>query len=408
MGGGSILLRNRSFLLLMLGEVIAGSGLWVFIIGNLQFMQHLVPSDFHKALILMTGLIASVLLSPKAGVVIDRYDKKKILIVSSIVRCLSPLMMLPAIASESIVWMVVALVIQQSSNAFYLPTVQASLPAIFTPDKLLRANSVYLNIVTLSRIGGTALGGVMVASLSLGSVYLVSLAANLLLAIFTFFLIIPKETQNPARMKQMIRFSEVFSLIRQDPAVIVGLVNTLMITLFLGGFNLLVLKYSEIHHSSQLMGFIYAFEGVSILLAGLISKQVIGNRNLVTLSSLLLFAFALAQVGLSFAENRAFILGSFALFGAGIAFFFPAVTTVFQKRLALDAQGRFFSFKGMLERVLLQISLLTTGACLDLIGISNYMLAVALVTLVMGIASCLYGKRHGLDVRQHDSTDQAA
>ncbi|MFP3416094.1 hypothetical protein SB773_32135, partial [Bacillus sp. SIMBA_074] len=42
---------------------------------------------------------------------------------------------------------------------FYFPTVQASLPAILDKDELLKANSFYLNISTLSRIGGTALGG---------------------------------------------------------------------------------------------------------------------------------------------------------------------------------------------------------------------------------------------------------
>lgn len=121
-----MLWRNRTFLLLMTGEVIAGAGMWISIIANLQFMQHMIPSDTVKGLILMSGLIVSILLSPKAGVMIDRYDKGKIMLYASLVRCLSPICMLPAIYYGSLSWMVVSLVIMQVSAAFYFPTVQSS------------------------------------------------------------------------------------------------------------------------------------------------------------------------------------------------------------------------------------------------------------------------------------------
>ncbi|RNB91190.1 MFS transporter [Brevibacillus fluminis] len=395
------LLRNRTFLLLMIGESIAGAGLWIFIIGNLQFMQHIVPSDTVKGLILMAGLMAGVLLSPKAGALIDRSDKKKILFTSSLLRCASPLLMIPAIDHQSIFIMICALVIQQASNAFYLPAVQSSLPAILGPSELLRGNSIYLNVTTISRIGGTALGGVLVASLALDQLYWFTFAANIFLAVATLWMTIPKQTETKARPKQAMRFSEVFSLIKREPAVIIGLCNTFIITLLLGGFNLLVLKYSEIQHSPEVMGWIYTVEGTSILIAGLISKQLIGNRNLVQFSSMLLFVFALSQFFLSFAESRLIVLVGFALFGVTVAFFFPSVTTIFQKRLPDDTHGRFFAFKGMLERVLIQVSVIMTGACLDLIGLNGFMWVMCGATFFMGVFSLVYGKRHPVDVRQH-------
>ncbi|HZG81040.1 MAG TPA: MFS transporter, partial [Brevibacillus sp.] len=105
-----MLWRNRTFLLLMTGEVVAGAGMWIFIIANLQFMQGLIPSDTLKAFVLMSGLAVSILLSPKAGVIIDTYDKRKVLIISSWVRCISPVLMLPAIAYDSLIWMIIALI----------------------------------------------------------------------------------------------------------------------------------------------------------------------------------------------------------------------------------------------------------------------------------------------------------
>jgi MFS transporter, DHA3 family, macrolide efflux protein len=68
------------------------------------------------------------------------------------------------------------------------------------------------------------------------------------------------------------------------------------------------------------------------------------------------FIFAVAQLGMSFANNGVLVLMSYALFGITVAFFFPMVTTVFQNRLEQSIQGRFFSFKEMIDRVLFQIS----------------------------------------------------
>jgi DHA3 family macrolide efflux protein-like MFS transporter len=400
-----VLLSNRTFLLLMTGEIVAGAGMWISIIANLQFMQHQIPSDFLKGLILMSGLVVSILLSPKAGVMIDRFDKQKIMLAASLVRCLSPICMLPALAYDSLGWMVVSLVIMQGSAAFYFPTVQASLPAILSPGDLLKANSVYLNIATLSRIGGTAIGGVMVAAMDLYLLYLLSVAAYAALALITLALKIPR---SEARKRQeKLEFREVLTLTKNDPALLVGLANMGLITLFLGGFNLLVLNFSEIQRTPELMGWIYTVEGTSILVGGLLAKRWIGGRNLVATSTTLLFLFAISQYGMSFAESRFMVLASFGLFGFTVAFFFPVTTTIFQKRLAEHQQGRFFSFKGMLDRALFLVALGTTGACLDLLGISGYMLVIGTVTLLMTLMTILYSKRHALDVRETDGTAPA-
>ncbi|GED52902.1 MFS transporter [Brevibacillus borstelensis] len=395
-----MLWRNRTFLLLMTGEVIAGAGMWISIIANLQFMQHMIPSDTVKGLILMSGLIVSILLSPKAGVMIDGYDKGKIMLYASLVRCLSPICMLPAIYYGSLSWMVVSLVIMQVSAAFYFPTVQSSLPAILSPADLLKANSVYLNLSTLSRIGGTAIGGILVANMDLSQLYLFSLAAYLALAFVTRFLRIP--AVDSRKRQEKVEFREVLTVTKKDPALMVALLNTGLITLFLGGFNLLVLNFSEIQQSPELMGWIYTVEGMSILAGGLLAKRWIGGRNLIAASTVLLFFFALSQYGMSFADSRFMVLASFGVFGFTVAFFFPVTTTIFQRRLPEHQQGRFFSFKGMLDRGFFLVALGTTGICLDLFGVSGYMLGIGSVTLLMAALTMVYSKKHKLDVRETD------
>lgn len=395
-----MLWRNRTFLLLMTGEVVAGAGMWISIIANLQFMQSLIPSDTVKGLILMSGLVVSILLSPKAGVIIDMHDKRKIMMLASIVRCLSPVFMFPALAYDSLLWMVVSLVVMQGSAAFYFPTVQASLPAILSKDELLKANSAYLNISTLSRIGGTAIGGVLVASMDLAMLYVCSIIAYVVLAVVTLFLRIPQITSR--RLAEKVEFREVLTIARQDPALFVGLINNGLITLFLGGVNLMILNFSELQQEPQLMGWIYMAEGLSIFVGGLLAKRWIGGRNLVSSSTIMLVFFAISQYGMSVADNRVMVLASFSVFGFVVAFFFPVIATIFQKRLPAHQQGRFFSFKSMLDRSFFLIALGVTGVCLDLLGLSGYLICIGTLTLLFGIMTFVYSKKHKLDVRAND------
>ncbi|MGC5325663.1 MFS transporter [Brevibacillus sp. SYSU BS000544] len=402
--GEILIIRNKTFILLMIGEIISGAGAWIGLIANLQFMQELVPSDFFKSLILMSGLFVSVLLAPKAGVIIDRTDKKHVIFLASLFRCISPICMFPAIAYDSIAWMVVSMIFVQTAAGFYFPALQASIPAVVRPDELLKANGIYLNISTLARIGGTAVGGVLLTMMSLTTLYSLTLISYAILACISLATNIPSAHQQGTKERPKIRFMEVFSIIRQEPSVLVSMANMGVITLFLGGINLLIMKFSQIQQDPGLMGWIYAVEGSSILIAGLLAKRWIGGRNLVTSSTLLVLVFAVSLYGMSYAESKLIVLSSFGLFGFTVGFFFPMITTIFQKRLAPDAQGRFFSFKGMMDRVLFQIALLMTGACLDLIGATWYMTVLGFITLITGIVSYFYVRKKSIDVRQYQES----
>lgn len=401
------LLRNRTFVFMMIGEAIQGAGIWTSIIANLQFMQSHVPSDLGKSLILMCGLFLGVLISPQAGVWADRYDKKKILLISGIVRCLAPIVMFAAIQYESVAIMLLSVVIMQVAATVYMPTVQAALPSVVPASELLNANSVNFNVITIARIGGTAAAGILVSMMNLYTVYALSLAFYVILVMLITQLRIPSTADSAAAAKKQekIRFTELFPLIRAEPSIFIALINSGVITLFLGGFNLLVLKFSQIQHKPELMGWIYSLEGTSILIAGLFAKRVIGMRNLVTSSTLFMLLFALSFAGMSFSESSYAVLGSFVMFGCAVAFFFPMVSTLFQIKVPKEAQGRFFSFRGMLDRVMFQISLLATGACLDWFGISTFLLTLALITISSGILTLFIAKRKLMDVRQPITVD---
>ncbi|MBM7661905.1 MFS family permease [Bacillus mesophilus] len=374
--------KNRNVWILLTGEFIAGIGLWTGIIGNLEFMQQHVPSDFVKALILFTGLLAGVVVGPLAGRIIDSSSKKKVLIYAGFGRMFSVLFMFLAIQFESIWWMVLFMIVIQLSAAFYFPTIQALVPIVVAEKDLLQMNGAHMNITTISRIIGTALAGAMLAIISLYSLYLASFIAYGLLLLSTFLLDFDEsDVESKNKNKKSASFKEVIPVLKGIPIAMTALILTVIPMLFLGGFNLMVIEISELQDDSTIKGLIYTVEGICFMLGAFLVKRITEKYNPVSLMFIFTTVVAITQLSLFFADSKLLSLVSFGVFGFALGFFFPIAATIFQTKIPKDFHGRFFSFKNMLDRVMFQVVLLATGLFLDTIGFHYMVLVFGLLSL---------------------------
>lgn len=399
--------RNRNVWIILIGEMVAGLGLWTGIIGNLEFMQEKVPSDFMKALIMSVGLLAGLLIGPLAGRVIDQSKKKTILVVSGFGRMISVVFMLIALQTGSIWWMVAFMISIQLAATFYFPALQATIPLVVKDQDLLTMNGMHMNVSTIARVVGTALAGIMLVYWSLGVLYWASIAAYGILFIFTLLLKIDEgqsEKELEAKVKSTAKsggFMEVFPVLKQYPAVLMTLIMTLIPLLFLGSFNLIVINISVIQDSAAIKGLIYTFEGVAFMLGAFVVKYV--SKRWKTTTILFTFAsfVAVAEFMLFFAENTAITLAAFALLGFSLGCFFPTAMVVFQKQMPKAYHGRFFSFRNMLERVMFQVVLLTAGAFLDLIGLQSMVIIFGIISITLTGIFFFEMKKRNIVIEQH-------
>jgi MFS family permease len=376
--------HNRNVWLILIGEFIAGLGLWLGIIGNLEFLQNHVPSDFFKSLILFTGLLAGVLVGPLAGRVIDSNKKKTVLLYSGVARMLSVIFMLLALKYSSVLWMICFMVTIQISAAFYFPALQAAIPLIVAEKDLLTMNGVHMNVATIARILGTALGGALLVVMNLYSLYIGSMVAYALLFVSTFFLTIREETsQQQNKQHTKANFKEIVPVIKQTPIVKIALILMIVPYLFIGGFNLMVINISELQHDSSIKGLLYTTEGICFMIGAFIVKRFSVNKDLLKLMYIFTITIALAHLSLYFAHIKTASIVSFGLFGLAVGCFFPIVATIFQTKVAKDFHGRFFSFKNMLDRVMFQMVLLGTGLLLDTIGLQWMVVVFGSISLAL-------------------------
>ncbi|MBZ5752838.1 MULTISPECIES: MFS transporter [Metabacillus] len=379
--------KNKNVWILLAGEFVAGLGLWIGIIGNLEFMQDKIPSDFLKSLILAVGLLAGLAVGPLAGKITDQVSKKTVMLVAGFVRIISVGFMLLAIETGSVWWMIIFLVVTQISASFFFPALQAAIPLVVKEKDLLQLNGAYMNVSSLSRIMGTAVAGIFLVIMSLSMLYIISLLAYLGLFILTIFLTIDEaktgETNEDGAAPASIGFKELFPVIKGVPIVLMTLVMTLIPLLFLGGFNLLVINISELQDSSSIKSWIYTAEGVSFMLGAFFVKQLSEKFSPHTILFFFSFCIGISQAMLYFANVPILSIAAFLLFGFAVGTFFPTAATIFQTKVPKDFHGRFFSFHNMLERLIYQLMLLLTGFMLDAVGLQHMTVMFGALSLTM-------------------------
>lgn len=379
--------KNRNFLILMFGLAVSSTGLWVGIIGNLEFLQKNVESSFLQALIILAGFLVGIFLAPMAGRIIDRSNKKKILIYAGIARCSAIFFMYLAIAYNNVWWMVVYTLVMGISGTFSQPAMQTMLPLIVKKEELLDANGVNMNIFTASRIVGTALGGVMLVGMSLFALYTVTLISYVILLISTFFINVdekPKEVDKSGKKENFFRtLGELYPMVKKQPKVVYGIFLLIPAYLFLSGFNLMVIEISDLQDNPGIKGILYTTEGVCVFVGTFLSKKFFRDNPKLSYMFAITFIIATAHTSLFLADHPIMSILSFGLFGLAAGTLFPVVTTIFQTDVPSDYHGRFFSIKGMVDNIIFQALMLLTGLFLDTIGFQNMVIGFGVTSFII-------------------------
>lgn len=362
--------RNKNVWIVLTGEFVVGLGLWAGIIGNLAFMQEIVPSDFHKSLILAIGMLAGVAVGPIAGRIIDSTSKKKVLLFASAGRVISVLFMFVALATDSVIWMLLFLISLQIAASFYMPALQAIIPMLVKDQQLFVLNGWHMNARTISRIVGTAAAGLMLSYFDVKWLYIISMIMYIVMLAINFAIDLQEQNNsNKAAQKGKAKFNEVYPMLKEHPIVLMTLVLMVIPILFLGSFNLVIMKLTEMHQSQSLSGIIYAVEGIAFMLGAVAVKYLNKIFKTGTLLFVLVFCMGSMELMLYIANIKLFALLTFGIFGFALGCFFPTTMTIFQRQVPKEYHGRFFAFRNMLDQILFQVVLLSTGALLDFIGL---------------------------------------
>ena len=167
------LLRQRDFALLWFGGLISIMGDWVLGVALPFFVYQVSGSTIATAVMVAMELLPRLLFGSVAGVFVDRWDRRKVMVITSISQGLVILPLFLVHSGESL-WIVYGVTfIQVTLAMFFGPAENALLPLLVPEDKLIQANSLNAMNNNFARLIGPPLGGGILALWGLTGVVLV-------------------------------------------------------------------------------------------------------------------------------------------------------------------------------------------------------------------------------------------
>jgi MFS family permease len=163
-------LRRRGFALLWAGGLVSDLGDWTLLIGLPVFVFQLTGSALTTSTIFVAELIPALVVGQVGGVLVDRWDRRRILVLASVLQAVLLLPLL-AVGSPDQLWIVYLVAAAQSGLArLCAPAYTALIPALVPPDELATANGLGALASSLARLLGAPLGGLAIQVLGLGGV----------------------------------------------------------------------------------------------------------------------------------------------------------------------------------------------------------------------------------------------
>jgi MFS family permease len=378
-------LRHRNYRLFFAGQAISLIGTWLSQVATSWLVYRLTGS----ALLLGVNAFASqaplFFLGPFAGVLIDRLDRKRVLLGTQCAAMLqSALLAYFALAGRIDVVHIVALSLFQGFITVLDMPARQSLVLDLIDDRADLPNAVALNssMFNVARLLGPSIGGLLIAATSEGVCFLVDAVSYLAVIASLLRLEVPRRAAQPR--------ADIVAQLRDGVDYALGFPPIRAILALLAVASLLGMPYATLMPmvvravfggEASLLGFMTAASGLGALVAAL---YLASRATVVGLGRMIAWGagvFGLALVGLSLSRWVALSQVLMALAGFGMMIQMASGNTVLQTIVDDDKRGRVMSLYSMAVFGITPFGSLLAGSCADWLG--------APITLALGGGACL-------------------
>jgi MFS family permease len=381
-------LRHRNYRLFFIGQGVSLIGTWMQSIATGWLMFRMTHSEFMLGLLAFSGQIPTFLLSPFAGVLGDRLDRRRILIVVQVVAMIQAFILTGfTLAGIIQVWQIIILAFFLGiANAFEMPSRQAFVVEM-VDDKSDLGNAIALNsgMFNGSRLIGPAIAGIVVAIAGEGVCFALN-GISYLAAIIAYVLMkIPaRKTVRPkarlfTELKEGLQYSFGFRPIRDLIATVA------FMSLVAMSFPVLLPIFASriLHGGSYTYGFLVASTGAGAL-AGVaflaLRKNVLGLGRIISTA---LIVFGLGLVAFSFSKSAILSICILVPVGFGMIATMASCNTMVQTIVEEDKRGRVMSFYVMAFMGAAPLGSLLAGSVSSAIG-APYTVCIGGILCVLG------------------------
>jgi MFS family permease len=395
---------NTNFRNLWFGQIISLLGDWFNLIASAALIGRLTQSGVAVGGLFVIRMLAPFIVSPLAGVVADRYNRKTILIIADITRALTVLGFL-FIRQPGQVWFLYVLTaVQLGISGFFFPARSAILPDVVTTQELGAANALGSATWSIMLALGSALGGIVAGSWGIYPAFVID-AATFLLSAFFVARVIYQPTINDTGVSRSVRaalidYVDGLRYLKDSTGILVVALLKAAISLgATGAFQVIQVRLTEQIYvigegGSTSLGIMYAIVGIGTGLGPIWARKFTGDRER-PMRIAIVVAFVVTAIGLAITAP----LPSFGivLVGTFLRGFGGGLTWVFSTQLLLmllpnRVRGRVFSTEFAIQTLMAALAAYVGGWGLDHpgIGISGMLWVMSGMTLFFGLLWMLW------------------
>ena len=384
-----LLAGHRDLRLVLSAGLVSMVGDWILRIGLVYHVFVLTNSTVVSAILMLSSFLPQLLLGSVAGVFVDRWDRRRTMVVTNVLLAVGLLPLL-LVHDASRVWIVfVVLFVEAAVAQFFIPAEQALLPRLVPDDRLVTANALNGQTRDLSRLVGSAIGGVVAAAGGLVAVTLVDAASFLVCASLIAALRTSGRVESPSvdaaeqpakaladRIAQLRReWMDGLRLVAQHRVLRLLMVFLLATTVGEGIMSTLFAPFVRqvLHGSNEAYGIVVAVQAVGGIVGGLFAAAI-GHR--VSAARLLgVGAVAFGAIDLAiFLYPLAYVAVWPAAVGMVVVGLPGALTlagfmTLFQRSTVDSHRGRVFGSLGAAEGVAVIVGTVGAGLLAQYVGI---------------------------------------
>lgn len=353
-----------------------------------------------SAQVLATATIASLLpqllLGPFIGVLVDRLDRRSVMIAADlfIAACTSMIAVLLFNGSTELYWFYILLMFRSVGSAFHIPAMQASTPLLAPESELMRISGINQMIQSGSIIIGPPLAALLISSLNMAYVMLFDVFGAVIACISLLMVHIPNpEKKENAPVPHVLReikegLYEIYSRRGILFLVIVNIAFVFLIMPVATLFPLMTLNHfmGGTYHVSM----VEVFWGAGSLIGGLILGLKRFNVNKIVLTNIMYIVTGFTFVFSGKLPENGFLMFMFLtlLGGVSMTIYTGVFMVILQTNIDPSALGRVFSIYGSISLLPSIFGLIYTGFVAERLGVNNAFLIAGSVIAILGL--CLF------------------
>ena len=341
-------LRQRNFGLLWMAGLISMIGDWAFYAAMPVFILDRTGSVFLSGLVWTFIALPQVVLSPIAGVYVDRLNRRHIMIASNIAQAGAMAVLLIVGSSVGVALALGLILVESILATIYSPAENALLPTVVGDDDLPTANALNALNDSIARVAGPFLGAALYAWIDIRGTALANLLSFALAAALVGLVAIPPKStpHHDARTESVWKsMQEGAGRVRRSQLLRTVFILQIMVSFADGPLSAMLTAFvrETLNRSASDVGIFFSMRGVAGIVGGVVIAHSIGRFRVERLLIVCLFVLSIEIVLLAYLRNFWIIIAMMILVGP----VFAALSTVFPTLLQRGTQdawrGRVFA-----------------------------------------------------------------